>query len=329
MDTDQLLSGNILVVDDEEIVGRTLAAVIQQMGYHPIVATSFEEMKQCIEQQPVDLVTLDIVMPGTDGLGALKWLQEHHPETGVIMATALGDPQTVIEAMRGGAYDYLVKPFSIDLVEQEIGRALERQALRVENRRYREELEQRVAEQTAQVRQLNQQLVRQVTQLEARDRLVQFQFGYHSMKDAVEEILSVIGGVLGVKRAALYQVAEASKRLVATGHSIGGEVTWLGLPEHDSEAPDWVVQGSEVSRQALQEPSLFAVGQEMAVSLKHGGGILGVLWVECRSEHAGDQELREMLEAVAGHCALVLWKVGLMTRLETGDLDAGELIGLQ
>ena len=329
MDAEQLLSGNILVVDDEEIVGQTLAAVIQHLGYHSIVATSFEEMKQCIEQQPIDLVTLDIVMPGTDGLAALKWLQEHHPEIGVVMATALGDPEAVIKAMRWGACDYLVKPFSIDLVEQQISGALVRQGLKVENRRYREDLEQRVAEQTAQLRQLNQQLVRQVAQLEARDRLVQFQFGYHSRKEAVEEILSVIGGVLFVEKAALYQVARPSRRLVPTGHSTEGKVTWLGLPGNGSEPPDWVMQGSEVARQALQEPAPFAVGREVAVSLKHEGGILGVLWVECRSEHEDDDNLRDMLQAIAGHCALVLWKVDVMAGLEADDLDPGELIGLR
>jgi response regulator of citrate/malate metabolism len=70
-------------------------------------------MCQQVADTTFDLVTLEIMMPGTDGLQALAWLREHHPDIGVVMATAIDDMRALTQAMRLGAYSYVLKPLEL------------------------------------------------------------------------------------------------------------------------------------------------------------------------------------------------------------------------
>ncbi|MBI2503259.1 MAG: response regulator [Candidatus Latescibacteria bacterium] len=133
MHAEQQPKGRVLVVDDEEPVSRLLELWLIQENYTVRRASSFEEACDWMGRESFDLVTLDIVMPVVDGLQSLRWFREYHPEVGVVMATALGDMSLVIEAMRLGAYSYMVKPFKLELVAHELARALERQRLVAEN----------------------------------------------------------------------------------------------------------------------------------------------------------------------------------------------------
>ena len=139
--------GQILVVDDEvddEYSGAALLGeILRGEGYAVVSAVSFADMQSVLEEDGVDLILLDIDMPGTDGLQALAWLKSVWPDVGVIMATGRDDVGGVIEAMRRGAYDYLLKPFDVELVRSSIGRAMERQSLRAQQRSSRLELEDR------------------------------------------------------------------------------------------------------------------------------------------------------------------------------------------
>ena len=87
-------------------------------------------------------LTLDIVPPV---VACGPCAGSANPDVGVVMATALGEMEVVIEAMRLGAYSYVVKPFKLELVAHEVARAMERQRLGAENRAYQRELEQKVA----------------------------------------------------------------------------------------------------------------------------------------------------------------------------------------
>ena len=137
--------GRILVVDDEVPVGKVLQQWLLSEEYMVDYANNFAEVEKAFARGTYDLVTLDIMMPEVDGLQTLQWLREHHPDVGVVMATALSNFDTVLEALRGGAIDYLLKPFNMDLVSEEIARAMERQRLVAENRAYEEHLEKLVA----------------------------------------------------------------------------------------------------------------------------------------------------------------------------------------
>lgn len=159
--------GRILVVDDEVPIGQLLELWLSEEHYQVRRATSFEVMREWMAKEPFDLVTLDIMMPMVDGLQALKWLREHYPVVGVVMATAFGELDLLIEAMRLGAYSYTLKPFKRELISHEVARAMERQRMAAENRAYQQELEQKVEGQTHELKIAYGQLEQRLAELES------------------------------------------------------------------------------------------------------------------------------------------------------------------
>ncbi len=104
------LSGHILIIDDDATVRQTLAQILQREKLDVTTATSGEDGLAFLAQQLVDLVYLDIRMPGMSGLDVLKDIRVSFPEVPVILFTAQPDLSSAIEALRHGAIDYLLKP---------------------------------------------------------------------------------------------------------------------------------------------------------------------------------------------------------------------------
>jgi DNA-binding response OmpR family regulator len=127
---------HILVVDDEPTMTRALARMLEMMGYRSNVAASGEEALDFIEQQQFDLILLDLRMPGMDGLEVLAATQALAPGTTVIILTAHGSLDSAITAMRRGAFDYLLKPCSVDEIIEAVQRGLEKR----QRARHREQL---------------------------------------------------------------------------------------------------------------------------------------------------------------------------------------------
>src|SRR6202140_4494006 len=105
-----------------------------------------------------DLVLSDMIMPEMDGIRLLEWMRQYDPEVPVIMVTAIHDISTALEAIRRGAYDYILKPFEKDQLFLGVGRALQHRRLIIENRNYQRNLEQLVEERTAQLTAKNAEL---------------------------------------------------------------------------------------------------------------------------------------------------------------------------
>jgi two-component system, OmpR family, response regulator ResD len=104
-------SESVLVVDDEPTIGLVVARYLERAGYRARVAgDGYEAMRMADEQQP-DLVVLDIMLPGIDGLEVMRRMQERE-RVSVILLTAKGEPADRIVGLRRGADDYVVKPFS-------------------------------------------------------------------------------------------------------------------------------------------------------------------------------------------------------------------------
>jgi len=97
-------------------------------------------------------VLMDIKMPGLSGMEALPQMVTNHPDTCVIMMTAVVDTETAVQAMRLGAYDYVTKPFDLDDLSMRVEKALERRKLLLENRDYQLQLEQKIHQQALQIR---------------------------------------------------------------------------------------------------------------------------------------------------------------------------------
>lgn len=105
----------VLVVDDEVAERITLAEVLRLEGYHVSLAASGEEaLAQADEGTPFEIVILDLKLPGIGGLQVLDHIHRYNPETIVILITGYGTLETAIEALRKGAYDYLLKPCPVE-----------------------------------------------------------------------------------------------------------------------------------------------------------------------------------------------------------------------
>ena len=119
-------TSRILIVDDEPTMTRALARMLDLMGYNATVAASGEKALDMMEHQQFDLVLLDLRMPGMDGLEVLAAAQSLATGTTFVILTAHGSLDSAIVAMRQGAFDYLLKPCSVDEIVATIKRGLEK-----------------------------------------------------------------------------------------------------------------------------------------------------------------------------------------------------------
>jgi putative nucleotidyltransferase with HDIG domain len=142
---------SILVVDDEEAIREVVSTMLESRGYRCTAVSNGRAAQEVVRRETPDLVLSDMIMPEMDGIKLLSWMREHDPEVPVIMVTAIHDISTALEAIRRGAYDYILKPFEKDQLFLGVGRALQHRRLVLENRNYQLNLQQKVDEQTAQL----------------------------------------------------------------------------------------------------------------------------------------------------------------------------------
>lgn len=128
----------VLVVEDEEKLRRVIQLQLQTSGYDVDQAGTAEEALRIADR--ADLVITDLRLPGMDGLTLLSSIRRQNSATPVIVMTAFGSVETAVEAMKLGAADFLIKPFSLDHLLTVSQKALEVRSLRDENRKLREEL---------------------------------------------------------------------------------------------------------------------------------------------------------------------------------------------
>ena len=102
---------SILIVDDEDVSRLVLREALAKRGYQIEEAFSAEDGIKKLRQRPFDLVLLDVQMSGMSGIEAIPKFKDIDPSVIIIMTTALGSKETIMEAISRGAYDYFVKPF--------------------------------------------------------------------------------------------------------------------------------------------------------------------------------------------------------------------------
>ena len=109
---------SVLVIDDDPLIRKTLSSYLSKKGFEALVAEDGEEGLQKYEERIPDLVILDIRLPDVDGLEVLGRIREKNPNASIIIMTAYDDMKTTIEAIKSGAFEYLVKP--LDYVELDL-----------------------------------------------------------------------------------------------------------------------------------------------------------------------------------------------------------------
>src|SRR5882672_9726568 len=151
----------ILVVDDEEPIREIVTAMLESSGYQCQQAASGKQALALLTSgDSFELVLSDLMMAGLDGIGLLEKTKERYPDMPVVMVTAVHDISVALDAIRNGAYDYLLKPFEREQLLNAVRRALENRRLKMENREYQTKLEALVDARTEQLRATMQDLER-------------------------------------------------------------------------------------------------------------------------------------------------------------------------
>lgn len=127
------MAERLLIVEDEETLRESLKRVFIREGYDVEAAPDAESALGFLEDRSYDLIITDIILPGIDGIELLRRCREQNPEQLIIVMTAFASLETAVEALRGGAYDYIIKPIIHEEIKRISKNALRERALRTEN----------------------------------------------------------------------------------------------------------------------------------------------------------------------------------------------------
>jgi DNA-binding NtrC family response regulator len=143
------------VVDDDAQVRDALVRVVRAQGLECLSAPSADAaLKVLAEHGEVAVLISDIRMPGTDGVALLEEVRRSYPDTAVIMLSAVADVQIAVDCLKHGALDYIAKPMVLGEVQARVAKALDKRKLTLQNRYYRQHLEDEVRRQRARIEEL-------------------------------------------------------------------------------------------------------------------------------------------------------------------------------
>jgi len=131
---------NLMIIDDERSIREVCKEVAQSMGFNSCVADSAEHGYRMLETQNIDVVLLDLKLPGAGGLEALHQIKARRPDAVIVVVTGYGTVQSAVQAMKNGAYDYVTKPFSMEELRLLLERVAGVLKLKTENRILREKV---------------------------------------------------------------------------------------------------------------------------------------------------------------------------------------------
>lgn len=180
-----VVSGRVLVIDDEAIVRESIVAYLEDSGFDVIEAENGHEGVACFNSLQPDIVLCDLRMPNMDGLAVLRQINKTHPNTPFIVVSGAGVMADVVQALRLGASDYLIKPIlDMEVLEHSIVRNLKQRRLIEQNSAYRAQLEANNRELESRLKELrlDQQAGREVQKRmlpENQAQMTGIEFNYH------------------------------------------------------------------------------------------------------------------------------------------------------
>lgn len=214
----------ILIIDDDEMICTVLERCVAEAGLHVESESDSSALTKRLRLEEFDIILSDIYMPAITGLDLLKIVEEYFPHTPVIMMTGQPTLEISIEALRAGAFDFLMKPFNSDTVFLTIERALKYRKVLIENRNYQLHLEKLVEKRTQELQNFLLQSVQSLTHaLEAKDPYTQGH-GYNVSRLVLEL----------AKELNVYEGNFLDLKLAAELHDIGK----IGIPDAVLLKPD-------------------------------------------------------------------------------------------
>lgn len=128
------IKAKILVIDDEKFIQEGCNRILTGEGYDVETSYTGQEGFKKMEEESYDLVITDLMMPGISGMEALKKIKKNDPDIGVIIITGYPTPETAVEAIKLGAFDYLPKPFTPDELISVVNKAIEEKKVLIETK---------------------------------------------------------------------------------------------------------------------------------------------------------------------------------------------------
>jgi response regulator RpfG family c-di-GMP phosphodiesterase len=190
-----------LIVDDEPRLRQVLVHLMEADGFECAQAGNGAEALEKLQERPATLVLSDLRMPVMGGMDLLREVVNRHPDTAMVMITAVADVEVAVSCLGIGAMDYLIKPFHLEEVRARVEQALEKRRLILENRDYQNQLEVRVAAQARRLEELFLASVQSLAQaLELKDPYTRG----HSIR--VSHYSTVIARALGLQGELLRQI---------------------------------------------------------------------------------------------------------------------------
>ena len=135
--------GRVLIIDDEAAIRESLQFLMEDDGYEVETAQDGEEGLAKLDSVTVDLVLLDFQLPDRNGLEILREIRERDPELAVIMITAYGTPENAVAAIKGGAVNFIAKPWTNEKLQADVRAAIGRKRAEQENIQLKRQLKQR------------------------------------------------------------------------------------------------------------------------------------------------------------------------------------------
>lgn len=272
-------AGRILIVDDEQDITSVLSDVLSDKGYSTTMAHNGRQALETFNADPFDLVITDLKMPEMDGLELLSKLRQQNPEAVVIMMTGYATVETAVEALKTGAYDYILKPFKVSELLQVVDRAFDKIRLFAENLQLKEQITLlKLSEAVSSSLSLNEVLTILV---DAAKNEVD--------ADSVELLFRPPGSTSFTRRLAVGEVAGLPQ--------VFADID--GLEHRLQTGRSMQLRGDELTS-AITSEAHECVGSSLSVPLMRGGSILGVLNAYSRSDRRAFRPREEKALIVLG-----------------------------
>jgi signal transduction histidine kinase len=253
---------SILIVDDEEGLQTSLVTAFAVEGYHAAGAGSGSEALRIIRQETFDVALVDLRMPGMDGIALMKRMREVTPATVVILMTAGTTVESAVQALKGGASDYILKPFRLSEIFSAVERSLELKRLRQENV-HLNELNRRLQE----IDQIKSNLLAAITH--------EFRTPLTLMSGYLDLLLDEHAGPLSMKqRESLTPVSRATVRL---GRLISNLLVFVGSEGGGQGAGRLPVDVGDLLSDVVSELGAEREERQVAIRTELPRGLLPVL----------------------------------------------------
>jgi FixJ family two-component response regulator len=313
---------HILIVDTSSNCCTALTSLLQGKGYRVHCAPSAEDALALFGQERFNVVLTDIMMPGISGLVLLKVIKEEYPDTEVVVISGNASSFTIMQALRLGAFDFIVKPLDDEaIVVSVVERAMEKQRLAQENQRLIEDLSdknQQLETTLAMMKSVNRACAVIASSLDISDILkhlveiaveqLQAQKGYLLLLDKTGREFSMKVSI-GIDR----NLAKTFRMPVESG--VSGRVAQTGIPLHvDREIP------AEITALILEEDGsteLFSSPGILSAPLSISGKVVGVVNISGRkSGRPFGKAEAEFMTTLGNHAAIALTNAGNYYRLK-------------